>query len=66
MTPSANKMTEDDGVSFEQGDDFANDNVTSIDEARRGAVDDFVRAYFDSLVREELPEDVVAAVAGLR
>lgn len=63
-------MIEDDGVSFEQedtcGDDFANDNVTSIDEARRGQVDDFVRAYFDALVREEMPEEFVAAVAGLR
>jgi hypothetical protein len=63
-------MIEDDVVSFEEedfgGDDVANDNITSIDEARRGMVDDFVRFYFESLVREEVPEDVVSAVAGLR
>jgi hypothetical protein len=62
-------MIEDDAASFEQedfGDDIANDNVTSIDDARRGAVDDFVRAYFHSLVREDIPEDFVTTVAGLR
>jgi hypothetical protein len=63
-------MIEDDVVSFEEedfgGEDVANDNVTSIDDARRGMVDDFVRFYFDSIVREEVPEDLVSAVSGLR
>ncbi|MNU39088.1 hypothetical protein D3C71_277760 [compost metagenome] len=57
------------GVSFEGTDSLVsdNDNVSSIAAVRRArAVDDAVKAYFDALFMEDVPNELEQLVIGLR
>lgn len=54
-------------VPFEVSDSLLHGNVASFTEARRtNTVDSVVRAYFDSLVMEPIPDELERLVAGMR
>ncbi len=55
------------GTSLEGTDRFLSDNVSSIAAARHTrAVDAAVKAYFDSLVMDDVPVELEQLVIGLR
>lgn len=66
MESSAGEQEVPAGASFEGSDSFR-DNVSSISAARRDrAVNEVVKAYFDALVLEDVPDELETLVMGLR
>jgi hypothetical protein len=55
------------GIPFKETHAIHPDNVTSITTSRETrAVDDMVKAYFDSLVSETVPEEIEKMIVGFR
>jgi hypothetical protein len=50
-----------------ESDSLITDNVSSIADIRRArAIDDAVKAYFDAMVMEDVPDELTQLVIGLR
>jgi hypothetical protein len=64
---SAVEQEEPGGAFFEGSDSLLSDNVSSIAAVRRArAIDETVKAYFDAMVMEDVPDDLRQFVIGLR
>jgi hypothetical protein len=67
MESSAVEQEVPGGASFEGTDSLITDNVSSIADIRRArAIDDAVKAYFDAMVLEDVPDELTQLVIGLR
>ncbi len=67
MESSAVEQEVPGGASFEGTDSLLSDNVSSIGDVRRArAIDDAVKAYFDALVMDDVPNGLEQLVIGLR
>jgi hypothetical protein len=67
MESSAVEQEVPGGASFERTDSLITDNVSSIADIRRArAIDDAVKAYFDAMVMEDVPDELTQLVIGLR
>jgi hypothetical protein len=67
MESSAVEQEVPGGASFEGTGSLITDNVSSIADIRRArAIDDAVKAYFDAMVMEDVPDELTQLVIGLR